>query len=294
MRRSPIPEVELRRFAMLAAPFLQGASACGYGPRAAMNKAGRGLEFLDTRRYEPGDDFRSIDWQQSARSNNLVIRRYQEDTAADWFICVDRSASVAWGNHKWPMTQRLTAALAYTLLHAGHRVGILFWSDRVHDSCSLGRGAHHFAGLLQTLLRHQPASASQAKEHTSSNLGVCRSMVKANSNVFVLSDFLEAGGMHRDLRAINARAASVNAIQVLDTAETQIPVRGSTALQDAESGVEHRVVMNEQTEEHAEAALLSNSQALDKTCRRLNIRVSTCQTEQRWETVLLDHLRPRG
>ncbi len=294
MNHAPVPEADLRSFAMLAAPFLQGASARDYGPRAAMNKPGRGLEFLDTRRYEPGDDFRSIDWRQSARADHLVIRRYQEDTAADWFICVDRSASVAWGNQKWPMTQRLTAALAYTLLHAGHRVGILFWSDRVHDSCSLGRGAHHFATLLHTLMHHKPASPSQSKGHAQSNLGVCQSMVRANSNVFVLSDFLTSDGMRRDLRTINTRAASVNAIQVLDTAETRLPIRGSTALQDAESGVEQRIVVNEQAEKDAEAVLASNSQALDKICRSLNIRVTTCRTRQRWQSVLLDHLRPRG
>ena len=119
-------------------------------------------------------------------------------------------------------------------------------------------------------------------------------MLRANSNVFVLSDFLTSDGMRRDLRTIRARAASINAIQVLDTAETRLPVRGSTVLQDAETGVEQRIVVNERAENDAKITLASHSRALDKTCRSLNIRVTTCRTEQRWQSILLDHLRPRG
>ena len=51
-----IQESELRRFARLAAPLLQGAAARGLGSRAARNRAGPGLEFLDMRDYQPGDD----------------------------------------------------------------------------------------------------------------------------------------------------------------------------------------------------------------------------------------------
>ena len=77
-------------------------------------------EFLDTRHYEPGDDIRTIDWRQSARNQRLVIRRYRDETAADWFICIDCSASVEWGGRKWPATVSLATALAYTFLYAGH------------------------------------------------------------------------------------------------------------------------------------------------------------------------------
>ena len=146
-----IAEADLRRFAHLAAPLLQGTAAGGFGPRAARNRPGRGLEFLDTRHYEPGDDIRTIDWRQSARNQRLVIRRYRDETAADWFICIDCSASVDWGGRKWPATVHLATALAYTLLYDGHRVAVLLFSDRINGLCKLGRGAHHYAALLRTL-----------------------------------------------------------------------------------------------------------------------------------------------
>ena len=294
MIHSPVPEVELRRFAIVAAPLLQGAAAYGYGPRAAKNRAGRGLEFLDTRRYEHGDDYRAIDWRQSARSANLVIRRYQEESAADWFICVDRSASVAWGKEKWPMTIRLAAAITYALLHAGHRVALVFWSDRVHETTELGRGAHHFAKLLRTLIDHRPQSPTESGQLASSNLGVCRPAVTRNSNIFVLSDFLTENGMQRDLKGLCARAASVNAIQTLDAAEVSLPLRGSSALQDSESREVQQTVVTDGTEREAAAMLRAHNETLQRTCHGLNIRLTPCDTGQRWQEVLLRNLQLRS
>lgn len=292
MAHSPLPEVELRRFAAVAAPLLQGVAASGYGSRSARNRAGRGLEFLDTRRYEPGDDYRSIDWRQSARTGNLVIRRYQEDASSDWLICIDRSASVAWGRKKWPMTISLATAISYALLHAGHRVALVFWSDRVHSKTELGRGTHHFAKLLRDLVEHRPQRDPVYKLVRPSNLGTCRSVVKRNSNLFVLSDFLEPDGMQRDLKDLCSRSASVNAIQTLDSSEVKIPARASLDLQDIESGEARPMVMTEHAEQDAAAALHAHNDSLQKSCRSMNVRLTSCDTDQHWQQILLRHLQP--
>jgi len=284
MSRAPIPEAELRRFAHLAAPLLQGTAAGGFGPRAARNRPGRGLEFLDTRHYEPGDDIRTIDWRQSARNQRLVIRRYRDETAADWFICIDCSASVELGGRKWPTTVQLATALAYTLLYAGHRVAVLLFSDRINGLCKLGRGAHHYAALLKTL--------SVGNYGGASNLGLCRPLLSQNSNVFILSDFLEPDGMRPELKSIRARAATVNAIQILDDDEVTIPTRAVTELRDVESGEIRHIAMSNKTAQDAADKLQSHCEKLKDDCNGIGVRFTTCRTEQHWQRVLLDHLRP--
>ncbi len=57
-------DARLRRFARLSAGILRGTAAQGTGPRAARNRPGPGLEFLDLRTYTAGDDVRHIDWRQ--------------------------------------------------------------------------------------------------------------------------------------------------------------------------------------------------------------------------------------
>lgn len=294
MRRASIPDTELRRFARLAAPLLHGAAAGGYGPRAARTRAGRGLEYLDTRPYEPGDDMRAIDWRQSARGRNLVIRRYRDETAADWFICLDCSASVGWGGRKWPTMVQLATALSYTLLYAGHRVALLLFSDHLLGLRELGRGAHHYAALIATLYSHRPAAPTvgQSTGHDkTSNLGLCRPRLTQNSNVFILSDFLEPNAMRPELKSIRARAATTNAIQVLDVDEVRIPTHSATALQDVESGEIRNVATPDDATLEAILALESHNAALRKNCSRLGVRFTSCLAKQHWQSVLLDHLQ---
>ena len=143
-----IEEPELRLFARLAAPQLNGIGARGSDPRASRDSPGSGLEFLDLRAYQPGDDIRHIDWRQTARRHEAVVRRFRNEAASDWFICVDCSASVGMHASKWLMSIRLASALAYTCLFSGHRVAMLLFSDRIQGMCHLGRGAHQFAALM--------------------------------------------------------------------------------------------------------------------------------------------------
>ena len=92
-----VDEVRLRRFARLAAPLLRSTAQQGFGLQVAQNKAGTGLEFLDLRPYATGEDARHIDWRQSQLRNQMLMRSYREETASDWTICLDGSASGASG-----------------------------------------------------------------------------------------------------------------------------------------------------------------------------------------------------
>jgi len=281
---------ELLRFARLAAPFLQRDAARGLGPRAARNRPGPGLEFLDLRYYEPGDDIRHIDWRQSARRQRHVVRRFRDETAADWFICADCSASVRLGGHKWPMTVRLASALAYALLYAGNRVALLLFSDRIDGFCHLGRGAHQFSELLDLLLRQE---IERSKSASRTHLGHCRDYLTQDSNVFVISDFLEPDGMRKDLRSIRAAVASANALQVLAKDEMRIPATGITRLEDAESGRSKPFMITDQLQERAQSNLEAHCHSLRMSCAALDIRFATCNAGDRWEQVLLAHLNAR-
>lgn len=342
MNAAAIPEDALRRFARLAAPLLQGSAARSYGPRAARNRPGRGLEFLDTRVYEPGDDVRTIDWRQSARGRHLVVRRYRDETAADWFLCVDCSGSMHWGGAKWPLAVQLAMALSYTLLYAGHRVAVLLFSDRVRAMANLGRGPQQFARVMRTLLQEEAvvggtsavggapavgrasalgrASAvggasgpdqdrgwkplprmplpqpghsvgAASRRDSTSNLGACCPLVAQNGNVFVIGDFLVPGGMRPDLRALRARAATVNAIQVLGADELAVPAAGATALRDVESGESRHINLSAAAIEAARDSLRAHCDRLQRSCADLGIRFTSSPADRDWQGVLLEHLR---
>ncbi|WP_408896496.1 DUF58 domain-containing protein [Nocardioides sp. R1-1] len=76
------------------------------GEYAAIH-AGRGIDFNDLREYVRGDDVKDIDWKASARSRQLLVKRYVAERKHTVLLCVS--------------TGRSTAALAGVGAHpAGH------------------------------------------------------------------------------------------------------------------------------------------------------------------------------
>ncbi|MCP3861186.1 MAG: DUF58 domain-containing protein, partial [Phycisphaeraceae bacterium] len=56
--------------------------------------AGSSLEFMDFRNYVPGDDLRHVDWQAYARTGQLTVRLFREETAPSLDVIADTTRSM--------------------------------------------------------------------------------------------------------------------------------------------------------------------------------------------------------
>ena len=154
-----VDSTELKGLTRAADRLLVGSPLLAPGSRCHRRRAGSGLEFRDFRDFAPGDDPRNIDWRASARSSVAQIRRHYDDRAADWVLCLDRSASMTVGaRRKWHLALQLAAAFAYLLLDLDHRVGLVVFSDQVDDMRRPGRGRSAYAQLLRRLYAAEPGS----------------------------------------------------------------------------------------------------------------------------------------
>ena len=93
---------------------------------------GGGLDFADLREYQIEDDIRHIDWNVTARMNELHVRQYvDERDITAWFL-VDLSPSMAFGPEerlKQSVLIDLAATLARLLTRTGNRVGALLFNN---------------------------------------------------------------------------------------------------------------------------------------------------------------------
>jgi len=280
----PIDELRLRRFARLAAPMLRGSSAQGIGPHASRNRAGAGLEFLDLRDYTMGEDARHIDWRQTARRQRIVVRQYRDETASDWLLCVDGSASMR-DDAKWRLVTELTTALAYLFIYASHSVALAVFAERVHARCPAGRGQRQFAAIVRELSAYNPPSQGGA-----SLPGLCAPLIGKTGNVVVLSDFLREDAMNDDLRRLRAQVSTASAIQVLANDETNLHASGPAVIFDSELGNEQRLDLGAAATSAAAGALDAHNRRLRARITSLGIRFSACKAGDTWERVLLAHL----
>jgi len=280
-----LTEAELERLARVAERLLAGRTRLLPGPHAVRRRAGSGGEFLDHRPYLPGDELRAVDWRASLRSRELQVRRYQDEAAGDWFICLDRSASMSgFDGAKWALALQLAAAWAYLLLHLDHRVGVLTFSSRVDGLCPPGRGHEQYGRVLRWL--HTVVPRPQGG---SSMLGACAAVVGRHAAVLVLSDFLCPDGMQAGLAGLAGR--ELHAVQILAATELPPPGEAPVTLQDVETGQRLNLYPGPNERALAAAALRRLQDNLAGYCRRQGIAFTPCDTRQHWREIVLDQLR---
>src|SRR5262245_28432351 len=101
--------------------------------RFASKLRGRGLNFEEIRRYQPGDDVRQIDWKVTARMRKAHSRVYTEERERPALLVVARRISRFFGSVKRmkSVTAAEAAALAaWRVLEAKDRVGAVVFDDR--------------------------------------------------------------------------------------------------------------------------------------------------------------------
>ncbi|MCP4939393.1 MAG: DUF58 domain-containing protein, partial [Phycisphaeraceae bacterium] len=104
---------------------------------------GSGLEYAQSRPYEPGDPVKQIDWRMSARTSRTYVKEYEALKRVDVNIVVDTSASMAVGS-----TRITKQDLAIWLASA---IGVL--AQRRLSPCSVIGGGDRRTRVEPSLLR---------------------------------------------------------------------------------------------------------------------------------------------
>jgi uncharacterized protein (DUF58 family) len=92
---------------------------------------GPGLDFADLREYQPEDDIRHIDWNVTARLNEIYVRQYYEEREITAWFLLDISRSMAFGpadRTKQLVMIDLAGTLARLLTRQGNRVGAMLYN----------------------------------------------------------------------------------------------------------------------------------------------------------------------
>ncbi|MFT5438869.1 MAG: hypothetical protein ACI9MJ_000730, partial [Alphaproteobacteria bacterium] len=179
------------------------------GGRVNRMQAGSGMDFLDFRAYEPGEPMRGVDWRASSRQDGLVVRRYNKEAFAEWYICVDRSASMMMGDGSaWVLAAKLACVFLYLLMHRSDRVGLILFSDKIEGWNAPGLGRAHFKRCLD-LLCDTPRGEGGA-----SRPEVCIPRIVPQNSVMLVSDFLRPDAMTEGLGLLARIGGELHALQV--------------------------------------------------------------------------------
>ncbi|MBR2487356.1 MAG: DUF58 domain-containing protein [Paludibacteraceae bacterium] len=196
---------------------------------------GRGMAFSEVREYQPGDDVRSIDWNVTARLNKPYIKVFEEERELTVMLLVDVSGSRHFGTlsqMKRDMMAEVAATLAFSTIANNDKVGVIFFSDKIEKYIPAKKGKTHVLHIIRELLSFEPTSAGT---DIAQALQYFANAQKRHCTAFLISDFIGAGNMYQPLM-IASNHHEVNAIQIYDRREAELPNIGLVKFHDAETG----------------------------------------------------------
>ena len=189
------------------------------GPMKAKIPCG-GMDFVNLREYEPGDEVRHIDWKSSSRSGKVLVKKFMHDQEISIQIFACTSASMHYSttaSTKLEVLAELATALGWIAINSGNRFSLLKFDNSVKRSIKDANTEKQVQAISACLLKDQlplkGLSASLWK--TLAQKQTPRSMV------FVLSDFYEP--IDPVLFGACAKKHDLHLIRILDPREITLP-----------------------------------------------------------------------
>jgi uncharacterized protein (DUF58 family) len=262
---------------------------------------GRGMEFDESRPYQPGDDPRSIDWRVTARSTTAYTKLFREERERPVLVVLDLRANMHFatrGCFKSVNASRAAALLSWAAHHRGDRLGGLIFGDSTHRELKPRLGRQAALRYVHELVAHpdwenkdrSPGADDEAP--LAQAMSALRRVARPGSLVVILSDFLGFSRAAQSYLSSVARHNEVLAVFLNDPIERQLPPPGHYRLvsRDDELAID---TFAKAARRDYENAFQSRSQHLEAFCKRYGIHLMPLSTEDDPVTALQTALGKR-
>ena len=200
---------------------------------------GQGLEFSEVREYTPGDNYKLIDWNVTARNQKPFIKTFEETRELNVLFLVDCSASNIFGTRKQLKSEyiaEITAVMNQDLC------GLLMFSNEIEKYIPPRKGKKSALQMLREILFYE---AKETGTDIEKAIKFISKVIKKRSIIFLISDFQDTG--YADALKHLKTKHDVIAIKVTDPAETNIPAMGIVHFLDPETGQDMVINTNNPT-----------------------------------------------
>jgi uncharacterized protein (DUF58 family) len=195
---------------------------------------GRGMAFSEVREYQYGDDFRSVDWNVTARFNHPYIKVFEEERELTVMLLLDVSGSGEFGTqsrYKSTMITEIAALLSFSAIQNNDKVGVILFTDRIERFIPPKKGRQHILKIIRELIDFKPASRLT---NLTIPLRYLANVIKKRSIAFLISDFMDDN--YEDALKIVSKKHDMVGLRIYDIRETELPNVGLMKVKDAETG----------------------------------------------------------
>lgn len=198
---------------------------------------GRGMEFEEVRRYQPGDDIRTIDWRVSARTGKPHTKLFCEERERPVHILVDQRSTMFFGSSvsfKSVVAAELAASLAWAALAGSDRIGGQIVSDTSESDIRARRNKQAVLAFIHDLndANHSLPGHEQPSMTLAHMIEGCRRVTRPGTAIFIISDFHDIEDYAEAELAKLGRHTDITLMRVQDPLEIQLPNIAELAISD--------------------------------------------------------------
>ena len=203
-------------------------------PRVASPESGElsgqgwttGMQFVESRAYQPGDDARRMDWRVMARTGRPHTKVFREDPGQRTLVLVDLSPGMFFatrGCFKAVVAARMAAMIGWAGHRRGHRLGGMVLAGEQSRLARPVAGRRHLLHWLGTIAGHPAWSSTSAEDDLPTRVPRWR-----DSLVVMVSDFHAPAWPDWITRL--GRGNRLVAVHVHDPLEAELPRGGRRRL----------------------------------------------------------------
>lgn len=233
------------------------------GPRKSISQ-GRGIIFKDHRIYAPGDDFRAIDWRVYARTDDLMVKNYEEEKNLVVHVLVDNSLSMGFKN-KFDYAAMLGVGYAYLAMKNNDKFQFATFGEDI-EVFQPRRGMSQLMAMIDYLnkikLKGKTDILAVAQKY--------RKLIGSRALVILISDFLAPiGNIKEALYYFSGHEVSL--IQVLDPMEKNLEIEGDFKLKDSETNILMRTYLSPKVRDDYIERLEKHTADMENECNNLGM-----------------------
>jgi uncharacterized protein (DUF58 family) len=254
-------------------------------------KTGSGVEFADHRVYQPGDDFRYLDWGVYQRFDKLLVRLFEEEEDLGIAFLLDTSLSMAeGGGEKLRYGKRVLAALSYVGLANLDRVSIAAAGETLVGRMPETRGKARIFRVFR-FLRGLQATGKTSLETA---IRTFAAQSKRKGMAVLVSDLYDPAGFERGINVLRYNKFDPLVIHLVDQRERNPKLTGDVLLSDCEGTGEREVTVTPGVLKKYAESYDQHLAEIESFCAKKQVSYVRADIEKPFDELVLGVLRRGG
>ncbi len=267
---------------------------------------GFSVEFAEHRPYNPGDDFKHIDWKQYGKKERFYVKQYEEETNLRCYVLLDTSSSMHFKHFGAWSKLRYGAHFAASLMYLMHRQrdasGLIPFNTEIETFIPAKGTYNHlrqiYLELEKQLIREENNDETKRKTASAKVIHEVAERLNHRSLVVIITDLFENIDQHEalisSLKHLRHRKHEVLLFNVLEKRSERDLDFDETrfVFEDMENEAEIEVIPAQVREDY-KAKVAEYTHKFKMACSEFEIDFEEIDTEGQFDQALLAFLNKR-